>query len=55
MESAAASALSKVNWYWVRLIVLSSVKSFEFALADAVQNAGYMQRGWVDLPIVVAD
>lgn len=33
--------------------LLSKVDSFEFDLDDAVQNAGYMQRGWVDLPIVV--
>jgi cytochrome P450 len=35
--------------------LLSSVQSFEFALDDAIQNAGYMQRGWINLPIVVSD
>jgi len=34
--------------------LLSQVKSFEFILDDAIQNAGYMQRGWINLPIVVA-
>ena len=32
--------------------LLSQVDSFEFDLDDAVQNAGVMQRGWVNLPIV---
>ena len=35
--------------------LLSSVQSFEFDLGDAIQNAGYMQRGWINLPIVVGD
>jgi cytochrome P450 len=35
--------------------LLSQVDSFEFDLEDAVQNAGVMQRGWINLPIVVAD
>lgn len=35
--------------------LLSRVTSFEFVLGDAVQNAGIMQRGWIDLPIVVGD
>jgi cytochrome P450 len=33
--------------------LLSQVDSFEFDLDDAVQNAGVMQRGWINLPIVV--
>ncbi len=33
--------------------LLSQVDTFEFDLNDAVQNAGYMQRGWVNLPIVI--
>jgi cytochrome P450 len=33
--------------------LLSQVDSFEFDLGDAVQNAGVMQRGWINLPIVV--
>ena len=33
--------------------LLSQVQSFEFVLDDAIQNAGYMQRGWINLPIVV--
>jgi cytochrome P450 len=33
--------------------LLSQVESFEFDLDDAVQNAGVMQRGWINLPIVV--
>lgn len=35
--------------------LLSQVKSFEFVLEDAVQNAGYMQRGWINLPIAIRD
>jgi cytochrome P450 len=35
--------------------LLSQVDSFEFDLNDAVQNAGVMQRGWINLPIVVGD
>ena len=35
--------------------LLSQVDSFEFDLDDAVQNAGVMQRGWVNLPIVVGN
>src|SRR5207245_4285143 len=34
---------------------LSRVKSFEFALDEAAQNAGVMQRGWINLPVVVLD
>jgi cytochrome P450 len=35
--------------------LLSQVDSFEFDLDDAVQNAGVMQRGWINLPIVVGN
>jgi cytochrome P450 len=35
--------------------LLSQVHSFAFDLDDAVQNAGYMQRGWINLPFVVLD
>lgn len=33
--------------------LLSRVDSFEFDLDDAVQNTGVMQRGWINLPLVV--
>lgn len=33
--------------------LLAQVNSFEFVLGDAIQNAGYMQRGWINLPIVI--
>ena len=35
--------------------LLSRVRSFEFILDDAIQNAGIMQRGWINLPIVIGD
>lgn len=35
--------------------LLSRVQSFHFVLDDAIQNAGYMQRGWINLPIVVEE
>lgn len=40
----------------VRILIeefLSRVKSFEFVLEDAGGNAGYFQRGWISLPVVV--
>lgn len=32
---------------------LTTVKRFEFALEDAKKNRGVMQRGWIDLPVLV--
>jgi cytochrome P450 len=32
---------------------LSRVKSFDFALDEAAQNAGVVQRGWINLPVIV--
>lgn len=32
---------------------LSTVQAFRFDLASARQNAGYIQRGWINLPVVV--
>jgi cytochrome P450 len=34
---------------------LSQVRDFEFALDEAAQNAGIVQRGWINLPVVVLD
>jgi cytochrome P450 len=34
---------------------LSQVKTFEFALDEAAQNAGVVQRGWINLPVIVQD
>ena len=33
---------------------LTRVNSFEFVMDDAGGNAGYFQRGWVNLPVVVS-
>lgn len=34
---------------------LSRVKSCEFVMEEATMNAGAMQRGWINLPVVVHD
>jgi cytochrome P450 len=34
---------------------LSRVSAFDFALDEAKQNAGYIQRGWIELPVVILD
>jgi cytochrome P450 len=34
---------------------LSTVRRFEFALDEAAKNKGIMQRGWINLPVVVLD
>jgi cytochrome P450 len=34
---------------------LARVTDFEFALDEAAQNAGIVQRGWINLPVVVLD
>jgi hypothetical protein len=31
------------------------VRRFEFALDEAAKNKGIMQRGWINLPVVVLD
>jgi cytochrome P450 len=34
---------------------LTTVKNFEFALDEAAKNKGVLQRGWINLPVVVLD
>lgn len=34
---------------------LSQVRSFEFDLDEAMQNAGVVQRGWINLPVIIRD
>jgi cytochrome P450 len=34
---------------------LSRVKSVEFLLEEAGRNAGYFQRGWISLPVIIRD
>jgi cytochrome P450 len=34
---------------------LSAVKAFDFRLDEAQANAGVMQRGWLNLPVVILD
>jgi cytochrome P450 len=34
---------------------LSQVNSVEFLLEEAGRNAGYFQRGWISLPVIVGD
>lgn len=34
---------------------LTTVRRFEFALDEAAKNKGVMQRGWINLPVVILD